>query len=135
MDAEPHDSSEALGARLTATARQAAQAAYAPYSGFPVGAALLGEDGRVYAGCNVENASYGLTICAERNALAAGIASGCRRFAALAIAAKRPVPPCGACCQVLAEFCPPEMPLWLAGPDGSPRRLTFREVFPQPFSL
>jgi cytidine deaminase len=92
---------------LFETAREAAGAAYAPYSHFRVGAALLAEDGAVYSGCNVENRSFGLTICAERNALFQGVAKGRRVFIALAIVtpdSKEPVGPCGACRQVLSEF-------------------------------
>jgi len=82
--------------------------AYAPYSRFSVGAALLTTDGRIFCGCNVENLSFGLTLCAERGALAAAIAKGCLTFSAIAIVADTDVPisPCGACRQVLAEFCP-----------------------------
>ena len=80
--------------------------AYAPYSNFQVGAALLAKDGRIFTGCNVENLSYGLTICAERNAIFAAVAAGVREFAAIAIVAdtREPVSPCGACRQVMAEF-------------------------------
>jgi len=82
--------------------------AYAPYSRFSVGAALLTTDGRVFCGCNVENLSFGLTLCAERSALVAAIAEGCLTFSALAIVADTdaPISPCGACRQVLAEFSP-----------------------------
>jgi cytidine deaminase len=93
---------------LRDAAAQAQTQAYAPYSQFRVGAALLTDDGRIVSGCNVENASYGLCICAERNAVFAAIASGARAFQALAVisSADDPVTPCGACRQVLAEFRP-----------------------------
>ena len=84
--------------------------AYAPYSRFCVGAALLTREGRVFQGCNVENASYGLTLCAERTALGAAVAAGHRRFTALAVASSGQTAPmpCGACLQALAEFCRPD---------------------------
>ena len=92
--------------RLLTAAAAAARHAYCPYSRFRVGAAVLTDDNRVFTGCNVENASYGLTICAERNAVAAAVAAGARRIKSVAIVAgaRIPVPPCGACRQVLAEF-------------------------------
>lgn len=91
---------------LMKMAIEARQNAYAPYSHFAVGAALLAESGRVYTGCNIENASYGLTCCAERNAIFAAVGDGERRFKMLAVAADshEPVAPCGACRQVIAEF-------------------------------
>jgi cytidine deaminase len=94
--------------QLVELARRAMLKAYAPYSKYRVGAALLAVDGRVFTGCNVENASYGLSLCAERSAVAQAVADGCRTFEAIAVVAdgNGPVSPCGACRQVLAEFNP-----------------------------
>jgi len=103
---------------LFAQARKAADFAYAPYSSFRVGAALLAEDGTVFSGCNVENRSFGLTICAERNAVLQGVAKGQRVFLALAIStpdSEAPVGPCGACRQVLSEFMGPQAPVRFGG--------------------
>ncbi len=100
-------------------ARAAAESAYAPYSRFRVGAALLLEDGSVITGVNVENRSFGLTNCAERSAVYAAVSAGKRRFAAIAVAtpdSDYPVSPCGACRQVLSEFMPAETPV-VFGPD------------------
>lgn len=93
-------------AKLILRATEARLAAHAPYSQFRVGAAVLAADGRIFSGCNVENLSFGLTICAERNALFHAVASGMREFVAIAIVAdtREPVSPCGACRQVMAEF-------------------------------
>ncbi|MFQ5538118.1 MAG: cytidine deaminase [Gemmatimonadota bacterium] len=104
---------------LLARAASAQAAAYAPYSGFRVGAALLCADGTVFTGANVENASLGLTICAERNAVFAAVAAGHRDFSAVAVVADadEPVAPCGACRQVLAEFTP-EMTVVSRGSGG-----------------
>ena len=95
-----------MEAPLISAATAARLQAYAPYSNFQVGAALLAKDGRIFTGCNVENLSYGLTICAERNALFAAVTAGVREFDAIAIVAdtREPVSPCGACRQVMAEF-------------------------------
>ena len=108
--------------------------AYAPYSGFAVGAALLDDQGQVHGGCNVENASYGLTICAERAAVASAVAAGVRSFRALAIVSTGAVPPCGACRQVLSEFVD-SLPIWLADADVADRifETTLAALFPSPF--
>jgi cytidine deaminase len=106
--------------KLVEAARKVLDHAHAPYSGYQVGAALLCADGTVFTGCNVENASYGLTNCAERTAVFSAVAAGQTKFSAIAIAASgEPVPlPCGACRQVLVEFCPPEFPVHVARADG-----------------
>lgn len=106
--------------------------AYAPYSRFQVGAALRTKQGRVYCGCNVENLSFGLTICAERNALFAAISAGERDFDALAVVAdsREPVTPCGACRQVLAEFAP-DLPICSANLEGQTFESTIRELLPR----
>lgn len=121
---------------LCARARQAAQNAHAPYSHFTVGAALLAESGKVYTGCNVENSSYGLTVCAERVALFAAIAAGERHFTAMALSAPQIVTPCGACRQVLAEFCAGDFPISLTDHAGSEiHTTTLQALFPTPFTL
>jgi cytidine deaminase len=109
--------------------------AYAPYSAFRVGAALLGSDGSVSDGCNVENAAYPAGICAERAALAGAVARGVRTFEALAIAseAAEPTPPCGICRQALAEFAP-RLTLVSVTRDGAAARWTLNELLPHAFA-
>jgi cytidine deaminase len=108
--------------RLIESARRARANAYAPYSRFLVGASVLAEDGRVFVGCNVENSSFGLTVCAERNAVAAAVVAGARPVAVAVVADDPNIVPCGACRQVMAEF-DPEMPLVLAPAEGGEHRL------------
>ena len=118
-------------------ARAVRRRAYAPYSGFQVGAAVLTAGGRIFTGANVENASYGLTVCAERAAVLAAVAAGERRLRAVLIVAPRAAPPCGACRQVLAEFAAPDCPIYLSEPTGraAPKRLRLEELLPLAFKI
>ncbi len=123
-----------MTAALIAAATEARGRAFAPYSGFRVGAALLAEDGAVVSGCNVESASYGLTICAERVALVKGISEGRTRFTAVAVVAdtEKLTPPCGACRQLLWEFAP-DATVTLANLKGLTAHYTIRELLPHGF--
>jgi homotetrameric cytidine deaminase len=117
-------------------ARSARQRAYAPYSKFQVGAAVILKSGRVVAGCNVENASYGGTVCAERTAIWTAVATyGERDIEAIVIAAEGhgPVVPCALCLQVMAEFCGPRTPIVLADMNTVLERTTFGALLPRPF--
>ena len=121
---------ELLNAALSARER-----AYAPYSKFLVGAAVLAKSGKIYTGCNIENASYGLTVCAERNALFSAVGAGEREFTALCVVGdtEAPISPCGACRQVMAEFkvhC-----IILANLKGDVKEYTLEELLPYGFSL
>jgi cytidine deaminase len=122
--------------KLMQAAIQAKSHAYVPYSKFPVGAALLCEDEVIVAGCNVENASYGLCNCAERTALFTAVAEGRRSFFGLAVIAdtEEPVAPCGACRQVLVEFCPPDMKVWLSNLKGEVMETTVSALLPGAFT-
>lgn len=123
---------------LRDAAIEAAGKAYAPFSKFRVGAAILSADGRVFTGCNVENSSFGLTNCAERTAVFKAVSEGARDFRAIAIAGGGDVPayPCGACRQVLAEFCPPGLPVLCTTLDGSKSELlALGDLLPKGFAL
>jgi cytidine deaminase len=121
--------------RLFEAAESARRKAHAPYSKFQVGAAILCDDGSVISGCNVENASYGLTVCAERNAIGALVLAG-RKPAAVAIVvdSREPTPPCGMCRQVLAEFCGPEIPVASRTSSGQEAKWTVGELLPHAFT-
>ncbi len=123
-------------AHILAAAREVRLNAHAPYSGFAVGAAVLASSGCIYTGCNVENASYGLTICAERNAVAAAVAAGEKSLSAVAIIAdaSEPVPPCGACRQVLVEFAG-DVPVIMENLSGQRRMLSLHELLPWRFEF
>lgn len=123
----PHDE------ELLRRAREALKNAYAPYSRYRVGACILAADGRMFCGCNVENASYGLTICAERGAVMAAVASGAREFTRIAIVSEGSLPwPCGACRQVLREFAP-DIEVLVQDSEGNTHRATLSELLPMSF--
>lgn len=121
--------------QLVEAAIEARKGAYAPYSQFAVGAALLAQDGQIFTGCNVENSSYGLSVCAERIALFKAVSEGVHEFSAIAIVAdtKDPVSPCGACRQVLAEFSPNLMVI-MANLEKEQHLKSLSELLPYPFS-
>lgn len=121
---------------LIAVATEARRRAHAPYSRFHVGAAVRTTSGRIYAGCNVENASYGLTVCAERVALFKALSEGERAFAALAVVTDVDAltPPCGACRQVIWELCG-DIVIVLANLQGRRERVRMRDLLPRPFEL
>jgi cytidine deaminase len=122
---------------LLSAARSARKKAYAPYSGFRVGAAVLGSDGRIFSGCNVENASFGLTCCAERNAIFAMVAAGVREIREVLVIGDTEefLPPCGACRQVIAEFAAPTVVVHLGNRAGACRDVPVSELIPFIFRL
>ncbi|MBR3978742.1 MAG: cytidine deaminase [Oscillospiraceae bacterium] len=126
--------------KLIQQARLAMEKAYAPYSEFQVGAALLGADGNIYTGCNVENAAYSPTLCAERVAVGKAVSSGCREFVALAVCGGKNgeirnfCTPCGVCRQVLSEFCSGDFPVYLTNGREMKTR-TLAQLLPEHFSL
>lgn len=124
---------------MIAAARDARERAYAPYSGFRVGAAVAGESGKAYTGCNVENASFGLSICAERVAIHRAVAEGESHIQAVVVVGgdARPARPCGACLQTMQEFSRPESPVVIvaATPDGSYDVFSLSGYLPKPFAL
>jgi len=120
---------------LIAQARAARERAYAPYSNFPVGAALLGRSGQVYTGCNVENAAYPLTTCAERAAVVKAVSEGEREFEAIAVVTATGATPCGACRQILREFSPAgDLRVFVADLAGNVHVYTIAELLPAGFT-
>lgn len=126
---------------LCALAVKAMDNAYAPYSGYRVGAALLTENGKVYTGCNIENAAFSPTVCAERTAIFKAVSEGERDFAAIAVAGGKDgiiegiFPPCGVCRQVMAEFCRPDFTVLLLKSEGEYEKYTLSELLPLSFKL
>ncbi|MCR8987856.1 cytidine deaminase [Brevibacillus laterosporus] len=122
--------------QLIEQAKTARETAYVPYSKFPVGAALLSKTGKVYLGCNIENAAYPLCNCAERTALFKAYSEGDKTYQAIAVVADtpKPVPPCGACRQVMAEMCPPDMKVILSNLSGDVTVTTVSELLPGAFT-
>jgi cytidine deaminase len=125
---------------LVALAVEAMSHAYVPYSGYKVGAALLTSDGRVYQGCNIENASYTPTVCAERTAFFKAVYDGVRDFSAIAVVGGKNgeitgfFPPCGVCRQVMREFCGDDFTVYLGGANGAIETLTLKDILPYSFS-
>jgi cytidine deaminase len=119
---------------LITAAKQSRENAHAPYSNFRVGAAVRASSGRVFGGCNIENATYGLTVCAERIAIFKALSEGERNFDAIAVVTdtERLTPPCGACRQLIWEFCG-DVPVTLANLRGRAETIAMRELFPKPF--
>jgi cytidine deaminase len=119
---------------LIEMARQARERAHAPYSHFKVGAAVLAKDGRVFTGCNIENASYGLTMCAERVAIFKAVSEGVQQFIKMVVIAdtNHLTPPCGACRQIIWEFCG-DVPVILANLHGQSQRHRMSRLLPSPF--
>ncbi|MCA0970387.1 cytidine deaminase [Halobacillus litoralis] len=122
--------------QLIEEAKKMTEMTYTPYSKFPVGAALLTEDGKVYTGCNIENAAYPVTCCAERVAIFKAISEGDYKFSQIAVVAdtKRPVPPCGSCRQVMSEFFGPETLIHTSNLEGETKTLTMEELLPYSFA-
>lgn len=126
---------------LVEKAKEAMTHAYAPYSGYLVGAALLTAEGNVYQGCNIENASFSPTVCAERAAFFRAVYDGVRDFQAIAVVGGKDgvitglFPPCGVCRQVMAEFCQRDFLIHLGGPEGEIKTMTLEQLLPLSFSL
>lgn len=122
--------------KLIALAIEASKYAYVPYSHFPIGAALVATDGRIFTGCNVENASFGLTNCGERTAIFKAISEGALEFTEIVVygQTEKPISPCGACRQVMAEFFKPDLKVTLVAKDRTTVEMTVGELLPYSFT-
>lgn len=122
---------------LIEVASLARERAYAPFSGFRVGAAILTDSGSIHGGCNVENRSFGATVCAERVAVGAAVASGSQQLAAVVVISEShpPAAPCGLCLQVLTEFGGPDLPILLINPQGERHEHRLEDLHPHPFEM
>jgi cytidine deaminase len=122
---------------LIEAARQSLESAYAPYSCYKVGAAIESSSDKIYTGCNIENSSYGLTVCAERVAIFKAISDGERIFKRIVLVSSQEAPPmpCGACLQVMAEFCDEDFEINIIKDDGEMEKFLFKELFPKPFTI
>jgi homotetrameric cytidine deaminase len=122
---------------LVQAARNVRDRAYAPYSGFLVGAALQMKGGEIYSGCNIENRSFGGTVCAERVAVGTAVAAGSQEIEAIVVISETspPAAPCGLCLQVLTEFGGPHVPVLLINPDGERQELRLADLHPHPFVI
>lgn len=127
---------EILAGKLLSSAYGLLDRSYSPYSKFAVAATVIDEHGREFGGVNIENASYGLTMCAERVAVYSAVAAGARRIHAVGLVtqSRQRIAPCGACRQVLAEFCDPSVPVVTDGGDGTPHTWTVGELLPSAFT-
>jgi cytidine deaminase len=119
-------------AALKENAIQSSKYSHSPYSNYPVGAAVMCEEGKIFTGCNVESSSYGLSVCAERNAITSAVANGCKKFRALGIYSKNGAAPCGACRQVIWDICG-NIPVYIFDGNGHTAAYQMSELFPQPF--
>lgn len=129
------ENNEKITLQLVKEATEMLNNAYVPYSKFPVGASLVTDDGTIYSGCNIENASYGLSNCAERTAIFKAVSEGKKSFKKLVVTGKTagPISPCGACRQVMVEFCEPDMPVLLTNTNGDKYETTVKELLPGAF--
>ncbi|MGB3160176.1 MAG: cytidine deaminase [Carnobacterium sp.] len=129
------ENNEKITLQLVKEATEMLNNAYVPYSKFPVGASLVTDDGTIYSGCNIENASYGLSNCAERTTIFKAVSEGKKSFKKLVITGKTagPISPCGACRQVMVEFCEPDMPVLLTNINGDKYETTVKELLPGAF--